>query len=506
MAAMATMAISWCLLVLQIAVAQNQSLELRVAKALGSKGYQKVRVSVIAGSQDDAADFPFSYREAFKYRWTRNFLLSSLVELKPGANVLQIQGQQVVIDLPPEDRGIRGVFWADPCFSSRYVVCTFGKAFQTLDRSTTLLNAAFEDRSMDLFGLLGDNLYDQGGELTQDFFSRVSLNVKRRFWLMVNGNHDNWVCGFPMCGSPQDDFGIGQMQYYPMDSIASQDNQVFSFDIDPDQHRQWNRFLNNASNFLFYHKLGNVGFLGYTGAAEFDETLPHLQAACAYFAEAQPEVIFLLGHWNHEGLGCSKRMSVPEIRAALLQIPGCSGFGRRLKYMDGHKHCNYIQAKDEESNYGFMIGGHGMADVMCAPQYGFAYLDTTNDRIRLFYFEVSHSGIGGLLVGTALGVPLGALLGALLGKCISGMSAACRNPGSRRKSLAMLSCGVLGALLGGIAGYLLGVYYLSPIFPSQDRYHDILGCVQANGGLHGCTHLAQHWLNEAVEPSERLWM
>ena len=36
-----------------------------------------------------------------------------------------------------------------------------------------------------------------------------------------------------------------------------------------------------------------------------------------------------------------------------------------------------------------MIGGHGMADVMCAPQYGFAYLDTTNDRIRLFYFEIS---------------------------------------------------------------------------------------------------------------------
>ena len=32
-----------------------------------------------------------------------------------------------------------------------------------------------------------------------------------------------------------------------------------------------------------------VGFLGYTGAAEFDETLPHLKAACAYFAETQPE-------------------------------------------------------------------------------------------------------------------------------------------------------------------------------------------------------------------------
>jgi len=51
--------------------------------------------------------------------------------------------------------------------------------------------------------------------------------------------------------------------------------------------------------------------------------LPDLAPIC--------KVIFLLGHWNHEGLGCSKRMSVPEIRAALLQIPGCSGFGRRPK-------------------------------------------------------------------------------------------------------------------------------------------------------------------------------
>ena len=46
------------------------------------------------------------------------------------------------------------------------------------------------------------------------------------------------------------------------------------------------------------------------------------------------KVIFLLGHWNHEGLGCGKQMSVPEIRAALLQIPGCSGFGRRRPKQD----------------------------------------------------------------------------------------------------------------------------------------------------------------------------
>ena len=30
----------------------------------------------------------------------------------------------------------------------------------------------------------------------------------------------------------------------------------------------------------------------------------------------EPEVIFLLGHWNNEGLGCTKRMAVPEIHEA----------------------------------------------------------------------------------------------------------------------------------------------------------------------------------------------
>ncbi|CAK9032194.1 Desumoylating isopeptidase 1 [Durusdinium trenchii] len=495
---------AWLVVALVLPViAQNRSLELRVAKALGSKGYDKVRVSMIAQSHEDAADFPFEYREAFQYRWTENVLLSSVLTLTPGPNTLTIDGQEVVIDLPAEDRGIRGVFWADPCFSSRYVNCAFGQTFQTLERSTRMLNAAFEDDSLDLFGVLGDNFYDQSGELTQEFFSRVSLNVKRRFWLMVNGNHDNWVCGFPFCGSSSDDFGIGQMQYYPMDTVASKNDRIFSFDIDPDRNKQWNQFLNNGTNFLFYHKLGNVGFLGYTGAADFAETLPHLHAACEYFAVSQPEVIFLLGHWNNEGLGCSQGMSVPEIHSTLMQIPGCSAFGRRVKYMDGHEHCNYVQAKDEQSAYGFMIGGHGMADAMCAPQYGFAYLDTTGDRIRLYYFEVGRSGVWGIVVGAVLGVLLGALLGFWgVGTAISAM---CRSRcTTSRKKRTFAACGVAGAALGGVAGYLLGMYFLNPIFPPQDRFDQIFGCAQANG-LHACTHLATLWLDESTQLT-RLWM
>lgn len=34
------------------------------------------------------------------------------------------------------------------------------------------------------------------------------------------------------------------------------------------------------------------------------------------------------------------------------------------KYMDGHEHCNYVQANATEP-VGFMIGAHGMDDGEC---------------------------------------------------------------------------------------------------------------------------------------------
>jgi hypothetical protein len=43
--------------------------DLRVSKALGDKGYDKVRVSVIAGPEAVFDDFKFTYAEPFKYRW-----------------------------------------------------------------------------------------------------------------------------------------------------------------------------------------------------------------------------------------------------------------------------------------------------------------------------------------------------------------------------------------------------------------------------------------------------
>ena len=367
-----------------------QALDLRIAKGLGSKGYGKVRISVVAPQLMDISDFNFTYKQQFRYRWTENFLHSALVDAKPGKNMFTIAGQPVQVDLPAENQGIRAVLWSDPCFSSKWITCAYAEKFQTFPRSVAMLNAVYKDPSMDMFAILGDNFYDQTGELAKTIFDQLSPEVKRRFLLVVNGNHDNWVCGGPNCGDSNDNFGIGQMQYYTADPIASRlgNTDFLDFSIDPDQRKAWKTFQNKGSNFLVYHKLGNIGFLAFSGAAGFAEMKPYFEEACDYFVQTQPATVFLLGHWNSGGMGCQLGMSVPAVRAELLSLTQCQSLGNRLKYMDGHEHCNYVQANTSEP-VGFMIGAHGMDDGACKAQYGFLYLDSSNNRVRLYYFEVA---------------------------------------------------------------------------------------------------------------------
>lgn len=367
-----------------------QALDLRIAKGLGSKGYGKVRISVVAPQLMEVSDFNFTYKQQFRYRWTENFLHSALVDAKPGKNMFTIAGQPVQVDLPAENQGIRAVFWSDPCFSSKWITCAYAEKFQTFPRSVAMLNAVYKDPSMDMFAILGDNFYDQTGELAKTIFDQLSPEVKRRFLLVVNGNHDNWVCGGPNCGDSNDNFGIGQMQYYTADPIASRlgNTDFLDFSIDPDQRKAWKTFQNKGSNFLVYHKLGNIGFLAFSGAAGFAEMKPYFEEACDYFVQTQPATVFLLGHWNSGGMGCQLGMSVPAVRAELLSLTQCQSLGNRLKYMDGHEHCNYVQANTSEP-VGFMIGAHGMDDGACKAQYGFLYLDSSNNRVRLYYFEVA---------------------------------------------------------------------------------------------------------------------
>jgi hypothetical protein len=129
--------------------------------------------------------------------------------------------------------------------------------------------------------------------------------------------------------------------------------------------------------------IGNLGFIAYVGAASFDESEEYFQAACQYMAETKPATVVLLGHWNSNGAGCVANMSVPEVYKEIQKFEGCD-IGDKLKYFDGHVHCNKKQGAGHKEEVGFMIGGHGMSG--CG-QYGFGYVDSTGGKLRVWYFE-----------------------------------------------------------------------------------------------------------------------
>ena len=163
-------------------------LDIRVAKAYGSRGYDKVRVSVIS-SEPIQADI-FSYTEAFKYRWTNNVLNTGIVTVIPGeVTTIDIAGEKFDIRVPAEDAPVRGVIVADPCFSNEFVWCSYGDDFDTYNRSTQLLNAINSHEDNDFWMILGDNFYDVSGEPTAEWFAGLSKETKSRVFGSVPGNH-----------------------------------------------------------------------------------------------------------------------------------------------------------------------------------------------------------------------------------------------------------------------------------------------------------------------------
>lgn len=97
--------------------ANSGALDVRVSKALGSRDYNKVRLSVIA-NHTITSDL-FSYTSDFKYRWTSNSLIGDLklntgiVSVNPGKKTsFTIEGQTVEIFVPAENEGTRGIILA----------------------------------------------------------------------------------------------------------------------------------------------------------------------------------------------------------------------------------------------------------------------------------------------------------------------------------------------------------------------------------------------------------
>jgi hypothetical protein len=207
--------------------------------------------------------------------------------------------------------------------------------------------------------------------------------------MTVPGNHDLWVAGGPDASDSYDQFGHGFMQWYGQDTVAStiSENGFLDFSIDADDNMTSVNFndRNSGSNFLWYNKVGSVGFMGFNGASLPDSESEYFSEACAYF-ENNVDTIYILGHWDAstDSSDYNPILGVPELREMMLSVKGCN-IGDKLKFMDGHTHSNYMQQTGTDEPVGFMIGGHGMSG---AGQYGFAWIKNSGDgENEVYYFE-----------------------------------------------------------------------------------------------------------------------
>ncbi|KAG8467734.1 hypothetical protein KFE25_006786 [Diacronema lutheri] len=384
------------------------TLNLRVSKGLGSKPYELVRLSVVT-SPGEATPLlggaPFDYSAPFRYRWTQHSLHSSLVRVVPGAapTIFDVAGTPVRLSLPRVGAGVSGVLIADPCVAyssiTALVACTYGVRYALARRLPELLDAFVGSNASDVsyWGILGDNLYDRTGEVSRSFFDSLALGTKSKILLTVPGNHDYFVLGTPRVATRWDQFGNGFMQWYAQDSAAASTlmpgdtGAPFDFSKDPDAGRSPDRPFGGQkvalANTFWYNQVGNVGFIGFSGAYTYHDTLPLVRDACASLA-AQPGVrlLVLLGHWDVDNLGCKLQMDVPTYYDYVSTLPGCAHFARSgmLKFFMGHTHCN-VPHPHGHVDTGFMVAGQGMEG--CGT-WGLPVLDTTAELVRVWYFPI----------------------------------------------------------------------------------------------------------------------
>lgn len=359
----------------------TSGMDVRVTKAYGSKGYDKIRVSVISNVTHPVTDDEFfTYQAPFQYKWTDKFLSSRELDVHEGENVISFAGNNVTYYHVPKNMPTRGIMIGDPCFYDLNLICEFGEKYQTYQKLTTLINLLAEDSTFSYYQILGDNFYDLTGKLGSMWMDSISPKAQSKIFGTVIGNHDINILGNPALHLPWDQWGNGFMQFYAMDSRTSVKNSTsgfIDFSVNPES-----KTLPVVDNFFWYWMIGNQAFIGYSGAHAYTETLPAFQEVCLWLKEQNPAVAFLTGHWNKVNDGCQEEMDVPDVLTELAKLPGCAEMGKRLKYVMGHVHSNLVTLPDQ----GFMVGGNGMEGT---GEFGLPIFDTYNDRVLISYFPLN---------------------------------------------------------------------------------------------------------------------
>jgi hypothetical protein len=121
---------------------------------------------------------------------------------------------------------------------------------------------------------------------TSLFFNKLSFDTKTKLFFSVPGNHDYWLSGTPQqYDVEKDQQANGFMQYYGQDAYASLITFPYDYSVDPDAQAKGQEITEPArrakwSNFHIVQKIGNVGVVGFSGAAPWEEQQVAFNEAC----------------------------------------------------------------------------------------------------------------------------------------------------------------------------------------------------------------------------------
>jgi len=377
----------WCVvaLITLIGAAANATdatlPDFRITRAFES--YDQIRVTEIRHRRDNGVDGDDAC-QPFVARWTHLCVRTRLVNLVRGAtNHVRVSASATVpVFLPKRGASTAVVPIADPCFSSKFIPCTFGGVYNVLNRTVDFLNLALSDKRVHMFAILGDNFYDLTGELSPAFFALLRPEAKSKFFASVPGNHDFWIHGTPESRIAEDQLGYGYLQFYGQDSFASQRRET-----DFGLHAEFNVTTPARSEHFFTSfAVGGLAFIGFAGNLPLD--FDRFDSACRRHARTA-SFVFLMGHWSSANMGCLPGMDAPAVARALAARRGspCAQLASddRLLYLMGHMHSN---KPFPGVVTGFQIAGFGMPG---SGEFGFPLIDYNADqrRLRVFYFPLA---------------------------------------------------------------------------------------------------------------------
>lgn len=369
----------------------SYDLNVRVTKGMYTRGYEKIRLSVITRDSAKPSGVSWDYSSQFTYKWQDNWIHTSVVDAVPGGSKSwTINGETVTVKMPAENKGQRGILFADPCFTGSSCCCKYAKERWIFNRHTDMLNTLADNGDMDWWMIGGDNFYDSSDYWSQQFFNALNTNAKATMSGMVLGNHDYWIYSAPSQGQDFDNLGIGMTQYYAQDTLAAVFNDPVPYDFSENPSGKQNAspppFA--AENGIFWYKIGNVGVLGYSGAYYWDTYEPYVDQMCQQFSNDDGvKFLIVVSHWDAltNGYGVQWEMDAPSFLKKMKAMGSCSSFKYRTKYVDGHDHTNKVY------DDGFKIGANGYDSGGYWGAVGDLYLKTDDEgRLWAYYLEFSN--------------------------------------------------------------------------------------------------------------------